>query len=124
MRRAFTALDALVIATLLLANWVAWGSWRPEGSPTGLQVLSAEGTERISLGAKRELRVSGPLGETVVEVSAEGARILASPCPLHLCVRSGSIHRVGQVVACLPNRVAIELIGPRRADGAVDAVGR
>ncbi len=80
--------------------------------------------ERLPLGERREHRVSGPLGETVIGLAPDGVRILASPCPLQLCVRSGPIHRTGQVVACLPNRVAIQLIGPGGAKGAVDAVGR
>jgi hypothetical protein len=51
--------------------------------------------------------VSGPLGDTVVEIGGGGARITASPCLNQTCVSAGLIHAPGQWAACLPNRVML-----------------
>ena len=87
------------------------------------EVISSAGTEPQASSPQRELRVGGPLGESVLHLGPEGVRFLSSPCPLQLCVRSGRVVRPGALVACLPNRVAVRVLGgvPRET---VDAVGR
>ena len=51
--------------------------------------------------------VSGPLGDTVVEIDGGGARIMSSPCLNQTCVSAGRILTAGQWTACLPNRVML-----------------
>jgi len=63
----------------------------------GLWVFPVDSVESIV--------VSGPLGDTVVEVSGGGARITSSPCINQTCVSAGRVHAPGQWAACLPNRV-------------------
>jgi len=64
--------------------------------------------------------VSGPLGDTVVEVSEGGARITSSPCMNQTCVSAGRILKAGQWTACLPNRVML-YIDEGEANNDVDA---
>jgi len=121
-RRAFTGADAVVLAVLLAVNgalWLAQGS----GPAASVEIVALGGTRVEALGSPRELEVAGPLGQTRVLVEADGARVLDSPCPLQLCVAAGKATRAGQVVACLPNRVALRLLGGDPERG-VDAVGR
>jgi hypothetical protein len=124
-RKAFTALDALVLGALLAGNWVLVSRATSVGPATAVEVISVQGSSTVPLGADRHLDVTGPLGVTVVELGPDGAEVRSSPCPLQICVRSGPISRPGRVVACLPNRVAIRLLAAEstRAEG-VDAVGR
>ena len=63
--------------------------------------------------------VDGPLGETVIEIDEGSVRVLSSPCPEKICIRSGSISRPGQWIACLPNRVFITIKG--RDNKKIDA---
>jgi hypothetical protein len=66
------------------------------------------------LDSDRTVAVPGPLGDTVVQIRRGQARVLSSPCPEKICVRSGAIARPGQWIACLPNRVFIDIqAGPR-----------
>jgi len=51
--------------------------------------------------------VSGPLGDTVVEIGEGSARITSSPCINQTCVSAGRVHLPGQWTACLPNRVML-----------------
>ena len=57
--------------------------------------------------AAETVKVSGPLGETVVEISGGEARIISSPCINQICVTSGSVRSQGRWSACLPNRVIL-----------------
>jgi len=64
--------------------------------------------------------VSGPLGDTVVEIGGGFARITSSPCVNQTCVSSGPIHAPGQWTACLPNRVMM-YIDEGKTNNDVDA---
>jgi len=70
--------------------------------------------------------VEGPLGATVVEITPGSVRVVDSPCPEKICVKTGSISRPGETIACLPNRVFVVIRGASREEGAgdVDAFSR
>jgi hypothetical protein len=78
----------------------------------GLWVFPVDSSESIV--------VSGPLGDTVVEIGGGFARIRSSPCPNQTCVSAGTIHSPGQWSACLPNRVML-YIDEGKIDNNVDA---
>jgi len=68
-------------------------------SDTGEWVFPSDTSETV--------KVSGPLGETIIEISGGSARITASPCNNQTCVTAGSVRSPGQWSACLPNRVIL-----------------
>jgi len=95
----FSALGA-VAASFFLTNTGSGGS--------GLVNVRGENRAWVfPADADESMVVSGPLGDTVVELKGGGARITKSPCPNQTCVSSGSIHKPGQWTACLPNRVIL-----------------
>lgn len=60
-------------------------------------------------------------GEEYLEFCFEDgrARVLASSCPDQICVQSGEAKGAGRAIICLPNRAAVELVGPDAADAVV-----
>ncbi|MEW6243736.1 MAG: NusG domain II-containing protein [Bacillota bacterium] len=52
---------------------------------------------------------SGPLGESRLELTEAGARMVSSPCPDKICIEMGIIDRPGQAVVCIPNRIVIRV---------------
>ena len=84
--------------------------------------LKGDGGEWVfSMDAMETLGVSGPLGETLVEISGGRARITFSPCANQTCVATGAIRLPGQWAVCLPNRVML-YIDETRVTNEVDAV--
>ncbi|MCK5480009.1 MAG: NusG domain II-containing protein [Gammaproteobacteria bacterium] len=63
------------------------------------------------LSPDRKLQVHGPLGDSVIEIKESRARFLASPCTGQQCVHSGWLEAAGELAACLPNRISIQLLG-------------
>ncbi len=118
-RRAWGPADIALVAALALGAVAALPGG---GSPAAVEVVSPGGAALWPLGTGRR-EVAGPLGVTVVEVGPRGGRVVASPCAGQVCVRAGEVTRPGQVVACLPNRVAVRLVGGASGEG-VDAVAR
>lgn len=112
-----------IVIALAAAGAIAFAAVSAYGPGSGPvnAVLKGRGGEWIyPLSADRELRVAGPLGDTVVEIRGKSVRIVASPCPNKICIAAGAIERPGQWLACLPNQVFVSIEG-RRADGGVDA---
>jgi hypothetical protein len=73
-------------------------------------ILESDGRRwEFPLDAAETIAVSGPLGDTVIEVRGNQARITASPCTGQNCVAAGAIQHHGQWIACLPNRVMVSI---------------
>ncbi len=115
------ALDLAAVAAALAV--IVLASVRAYGGRPGSEQLHLRGPGRewvYPLGSDRTVTVSGPLGDTVVEIRDGQARVLSSPCAEKICVRSGAIARPGQWIACLPNRVILDVQG--RAGRSADAI--
>ena len=65
------------------------------------------------LNQARELRIKGPLGESIIVINNGQARFKQSPCPNQYCVHQGRLSHAGQVAICLPNQVSLQLMGAK-----------
>jgi hypothetical protein len=64
-----------------------------------------------ALAGHQEIRVPGPLGETLILVEDGRARVVADPGPRQYCVRQGWLERAGEIAICAPNRVSLAIAG-------------
>ena len=121
--RLLTFADKALIITSLAACAAAYDSrWSGEG---GEFEVSVGGViyGPYSLAMDREYEFEGPLGITRIFVERGSVGVTSSPCLNGICIRSGSIHRVGQALACVPNRVVVEVRG-QSPSARFDAVAR
>jgi hypothetical protein len=108
----FLAFGAVAASFFLTYSGSTGSSFVNVQSEKGLWVFPADSAESIV--------VSGPLGDTVVEIGGGAARITSSPCLNQTCVSAGRIHSPGQWTACLPNRVML-YIDEGKTNNDVDA---
>lgn len=91
-------------------------------------VISRNGREIASypLGSKKgKVKVIGPLGESVIELSATRARMLDSPCPKKICCAQGWIEKPNRTIVCVPNRVVIKVVpASAKKKDTFDAISR
>ncbi len=116
--------DKILIAGLVIVTLTSFPAIRHfhrEGEGVVIEVDGGE-VGNFSLGEDRLISVDGKLGTTRVAISEKGVRVLDSPCPYKLCVKSGAIDRSGETLVCLPNRVVVRITG--NGQEAVDAVSR
>lgn len=111
--------DALCIV-VLLAAWsllTVWSWTQPQATRVRIYQAGKVFAE-LDLQASHTLHVTGPLGDTVIEVAMGRARIVRDPSPRQYCVQAGWLQQAGQSAICLPNQTSIELIGnqPRPYD--------
>ena len=65
----------------------------------------------------RRVELNGPLGVTVVEIKNGAARIVSSPCAKKICIHMGDARRSGDLLACVPNHLIINIEGRKDEEG-------
>ena len=86
--------------------------WFPDEQVRYIRIQAgAEEPVTAELDPDRILQVHGPLGDSIIEIKELQARFLSSPCKGQQCVHSGWLEAAGELAACLPNRVSIQLLG-------------
>ena len=107
-----TVADWLLILSLVILS--AYGFvFAREVMPQGSEVkIEVEGNIRyiLPLSVNKVITVSGPSGNTIIEINNNRARITESPCPNKICIHQGWIDR--GVIVCLPNKVLVIISGP------------
>ena len=120
--RALKPLDFCIVGLSLLATALsALAVYGDSGDAGQALVQGAGATWVFPLDAEETVSVSGPLGETVVEISGGRIRVLSSPCANQTCVAAGHLDRRGQWTACLPNRVFVYIEGTGDGDALLDS---
>ena len=110
--RLLRAGDWLVmLAGLLAVAVLADRFWR--GGPAAKAQIRANGEVliEVDLAIRKEFRIAGPLGETVIEIDQGRARVKSDPGPRQYCVLQGWLARAGDVAICAPNRVSLAVSG-------------
>ncbi len=120
-----TRADRVLIGGVLVGiGLLVYWSMRP--AQTGEQVsITVEGVWQgtFYLVEPRRLSVMGPLGAAIVEIEAGAVRVARAPCHRQICVGTGWAQRRGAVIACLPNRLLVQVAG-RPDSYSLDAVSR
>jgi hypothetical protein len=116
-----TRADWLLILVVLCSLPLLYARiWLPADPPDWLEIQAGDGPAQvIALSPDRQLDITGPLGNSRIEISGGKARFLRSPCRGKVCIHSGWLASPGELAACLPNRVSIQLLG---RDPKYDAV--
>ena len=104
---------ALVIASFFFA-------YSGSGGEPSVHLKNENSEWIFPANANETVNVTGPLGETVVEISDGSARITSSPCANKTCIAAGVIRSTGQWAVCLPNRVML-YIGEGKTENEIDA---
>ncbi len=113
--RILLLLALLLVGLLYRQLW--WDS--APGQQAGIWV-GGELTTIVPLDRPHTLRVQGHLGESVLEVGTRGIHFLSSPCQGKVCIRHGWLEQSGGLLACLPNRVSVQILGRERRFDAIN----
>jgi len=84
------------------------------GQKTGGKVVVSVNDQVVfvaPLNKDRHVELEGPLGVTVLEIKDGAARILSSPCTKKICIHMGEVRRSGDLLACVPNHLVINIEG-------------
>ena len=99
-------LSALLVVSLYFAIW----SGSEEADLVQITVAGQK-PEQVSLNIDRHLEVEGAQGLSKLEIRDGRIRFVHSPCPNQICVHTGWLQKAGEVAACLPNKVSLQVLG-------------
>ena len=107
--------DKVVILTLLVGSGLSFWALRSLQTVGSLVVVEVRGVEkaRLKLSQEASVVITGPIGETIVRIEKGTVHVVASACPNKICVRTGGVHRAGDLIICAPNKVVIRIIGQK-----------
>ena len=57
------------------------------------------------------VHIDGELGTMEIEIADGKVRVISSPCREKICIQTGRISKAGSWIACIPNRVFIQIKG-------------
>lgn len=105
---------ALSLVLLLFSNMF----FSPKGDET--IVIEQDGKvyasyQKNTLQTEKTIEIKTEYGYHYLALSSSGARVLETDCPDKQCM--GEIHKAGQVLICLPNRLVIRICGAEEVDG-------
>ncbi len=61
----------------------------------------------------------GELGVSEIVIDNRSVHFLESPCRNKLCILAGHKHKIGDMIACVPNRILVAIRGAKRRFDAV-----
>ena len=108
-----TRADKILIGCLFALNLFLFAQvdWNPRAGSWVVIEVDHKEVERLPLAENRIVHVTGPIGETEVEIRDGKARVIKSPCSKKLCIKSGFVQYADRFAACLPNRVVVRVLG-------------
>ncbi|NIP71711.1 MAG: NusG domain II-containing protein [Gammaproteobacteria bacterium] len=108
-----------VVAVLLPGLYAAL--WQGTGVADSISVRSADGEPvSASLARDQDITIQGRLGASTIEIRNGRARFRDSPCTAKVCINTGWLQHSGEVAACLPNGVSVQLTGGVRRFDAIN----
>ena len=107
-----TVADRIIIGlafALLVWLYVHYWIGHNPSADYALIWVANQAPKRFYLENDQRISVEGDLGESLIELKDGQIRFLTSPCQSQYCIHAGWLTSNGEVVACLPNRVTIQL---------------
>ena len=121
MKNIVKRADVIIVCVILLIGFLLLFFFAPHGEGN-VAVVRHGGAEidrvdlaKLSVSEERTYWMDD--GNVTVSFSADGVRILHSPCRGQNCVHSGKIHKNGAVIVCLPLAFDISMQGNAEFDG-------
>jgi len=108
-----------LVLVLTVAGLVFHGRYGAEIG--GLLLVESVGADLATHALKDYgiLRITGPLGESQIEIGPKGARIVSAPCMHKLCMRRGWIVHQGAQAICVPNGLVLRIAGLAPVDAVL-----
>ncbi len=101
----------VLVGAVVFVGWLYSLIWFSDGHGDFAQIsIDDKEQQLISLSENRILKMEGEVGISELEINDGKIRFLRSPCTNKICVHAGWLQRGGEFAACLPNRVAVEIV--------------
>lgn len=111
----FVFVSALILLGFLYSNY-----WRDAflGNQAAI-MIAGQHWSNVDLFQNQWIDVPGALGVSKIQVEDGKIRFVQSPCDSKQCIHQGWISQGGELAACLPNKVSVQVLS---ADPRFDSI--
>ena len=105
--------DLILIAVLLIFSLmplaVAFDSEKK------IAVVKVDGVivRKLDLTEEKIFTIESEGGKNIIALRGGAVSVVEADCPDKICIRRGAIKNVGDVIACVPHKLLIEITGQR-----------
>lgn len=71
--------------------------------------VNGQVVQQLDLKVSEQVTVNGPIGKTTIKIDHGEAQVIYSDCPEKICVKTGKIRHVGEIIVCVPNKVVVKI---------------
>ena len=107
--------DLILIAALLLLCGIGaiFFALRTDGAARHA-VITQDGTQLYDIPltghtGTEDIQIADEHGENTIRIEGESIAVAHADCPDQVCVRTGRAEKKGDVIACLPHKLLIEV---------------
>jgi hypothetical protein len=124
----FKRLDVIIIAAILviaasaLAAMAVLRGMGPDGAMAAEIYIDGELERTIPLGEEDDFTLEAGGGYNRIVVEGGSVRVADADCGSKACVYCGRQNVPGSMIACLPHRLVIKVVGEAEGDSEVDAI--
>ena len=104
-------IDYIIILSVILISFKLIFSQNRVFSERIVEIKTPYKDFKIELNKNKIIEVKGRLGYLKLEIKKGKVRVIDSPCPKKICVKTGWISKPNQMIICIPNGVIIKILG-------------
>jgi len=118
--------DRLLLVLILIGIGISWQFMHALAGGGEAMVTIYHGQTELAqypLHTQKPVRfiAKGELGDSEIIIEKNSVYFLESPCRNKLCILAGHKHRIGDMIACVPNRILVAINGAaKRFDAVVE----
>ncbi len=116
--------ELLFIVGIACVALLLWFVSQQSGGGGYVQVM-VDGEQRMMLPANRYGKyevLAGAGAHNVIEISAQGVRMVDADCPDQWCMRKGTVARGADTIVCLPHKLIVRWADAEDSTGESDEV--
>lgn len=86
--------------------------------------INNEVYKRVDLPVSEEtiIEIDNDYGHNIISINDMDVHMTYADCHDQVCIRQGTISKVGNVIACLPSKLIVEIKGKVTSDDQVDVI--
>ena len=101
--------DFILIAVLIIISLTPLAMNFDSEKKFAVVKINGAIVQEIDLTADEIFKLATDDGENVIEIKNGTARVISADCPDKICMRRGAIKNFGEVIACVPHKLLIEI---------------
>lgn len=119
--------DLLIVILVLIVGsvFLLFNNLKSSGGENLVAEIQINGEHYKTVDLTEEMQlidIKSKYGHNIVQISNNGAEMIESDCPNHVCEETGFINKPNEMIVCLPNRLSVEIKGFKKVD--IDGISK